>query len=310
MIKISVVIPCYRSEQTITSVVESIIETMAKRPAYDYEVILVNDGSPDNTFSVLSELAEKHSCICAVDLTKNFGQHSALMAGYSLVSGDYILGMDDDGEHDPSRLFDLVDELEKGYDYVCAQFPSFDRSIYKKLGSKLNNWMATKFVGKPEDAIFSSYYIMRRFVVDEIVKTKNPHPYVGGMIVAVTQRLSSVPMPHSERISGTSSYNFKNSLFLWLSGITSFSAKPLRIASYVGFLVALLGFLLGIIMIVRKFLEPSIAAGYTSLVALLLFVGGLQMALMGLMGEYIGSTYMLVNSIPQYSIRTIVKKDS
>lgn len=304
--KISVVIPCYRSAQTIAFVVEGIVKTMALHTDYDYEVILVNDGSPDNTFEVISSLAEQEKAVIAVDLSKNFGQHSALMAGYAMVTGDYVLGMDDDGEHDPSEMFRLVDELEKGYDYVCAEFTSNDHSLYKRLGSKLNDWMATKFIGKPKNALFSSYYIMRRFVVDEIIKSPNPYPYVGGMLVSVTKRLTSIPMEHHVRHAGESSYHFRNSVSLWLNGITAFSVKPLRFASFAGMIFAVLGFGVGLYIIIRKLIHPEILAGYTSIAALVLLVGGINMILMGLIGEYVGRLYLLNNCIPQYVIRTVV----
>lgn len=308
---VSIVIPCYQSAFTISPVVNGIHETMKKATErFDYEIILVNDGSPDNTFEVISGLAMENEHVQAVDLTRNYGQHSALMAAYSLVSGDYILGIDDDGEHDPTQMFKLIDELEKGYDYVCAKFPATDRSLYKKLGSKLNNWMATKYIGKPKDASFSSYYVMRRFVVDEIVKTRNPHPYIGGMIVAVTRKLSIVPMEQGERIAGTSGYNLKNSMSLWLNGITAYSIKPLRSAAYLGIITAIIGFVAGIIIVLRKLIDPTIAAGYTSLIAILLLIGGIQMIIMGMMGEYISRIYLLANAIPQFSIRTIVKQHS
>lgn len=304
--KISVVIPCYRSAQTIGFVVEGIVKTMALHTDYDYEVILVNDGSPDNTFEVISSLAEQEKAVIAVDLSRNFGQHSALMAGYAMVTGDYVLGMDDDGEHDPAEMFRLVEELEKGYDYVCAEFTSNDHSLYKRLGSKLNNWMATKFIGKPENALFSSYYIMRRYVMDQIIKSPNPYPYVGGMLVSVTKRLTSIPMEHHVRRAGESGYHFRNSVSLWLNGITAFSVKPLRIASFAGMITAILGFLVGIYIVIRKLIHPEILAGYTSLAALLLVIGGINMVLIGMIGEYVGRIYLLNNCIPQYVIRTVV----
>ena len=306
--KISIVIPCYRSAKTIDYVVNGIVKTMALHTDYDYEIILVNDGSPDNTFDVISTLAEQEEKVIAVDLSKNFGQHSALMAGYSIVSGDYVLGMDDDGEHDPTEMFRLIDELEKGYDYVCAEFTSNDHSLYKRLGSKLNNWMATKFIGKPQNALFSSYYVMRRYVMDEIIKSPNPYPYVGGMLVSVTKRLSFIPMEHHVRQAGESGYHLKNSFSLWLNGITAFSVKPLRFASFIGIMSAFLGFIVGIYIVIRKLIHPEILAGYTSIAALVLLIGGLNMIMIGMIGEYVGRIYMLNNCIPQYVIRTVIGK--
>lgn len=308
-IKISIVIPCYRAEKNITYVVDAIEETMEMHAEYDYEVILVNDGSPDDTFRVIAGLGRERNHIKAVNLSRNFGQHSALMAGYSLVTGEYIVGMDDDGEHDPHEMFKFIDELEKGYDYVCAEFPSDDRSMYKRLGSKFNNWMATKFIGKPENALFSSYYVMRRYVLDEIVKSKNPTPYVGGMLVSITKKLSTVPIELNSRRHGQSSYNLKNSIALWMNGVTAFSVKPLRFASLTGAAFAFVGFVYVIVIILKKLLVPEIQSGYSSIVALLLIFCGMIMITLGVIGEYVGRIYMLINKIPQYVITEIVEKN-
>lgn len=309
--KLSFVIPCYCSEKTITGVVEKIIETVKKDNSFLYEIILINDGSPDNTFQVISSMAQQNLSIIAIDLSKNFGQHSALMAGYSHVSGDYIIGLDDDGEHNPKDMFKLINELEKGYDYVCADFPKRKRSFIKKLGSRLNNWMATKLIGKPKDIDFSSYYIMRKYVVDEIVKCRNPFPYVGGMLVAITKKLSSVPIEGYPRESGKSGYNIKKSISLWLNGFTAFSVKPLRIAIATGSILAGIGFVYGIAIIIRKLLNPLLLTGYASTMAVLLFIGGMLMITLGLVGEYVGRIYISINNMPQYVVKQVViKRDS
>lgn len=306
--KISIVIPCYRSENTIEYVVNLIDETMKTHTEYDYEVILVNDGSPDNTFEVISKLAIQDEHILAIDLSRNFGQHSALMAGYSMVTGDYVLGMDDDGEHDPREMFKLIEELEKGYDYVCAKFPSTNHSLYKRLGSKFNDWMATRFIGKPKGAIFSSFYVMRRYVVDEIVKSTNPYPYVGGMLVSVTKRLSYVSIEHCSRYAGESSYHFKNSVSLWVNGITAYSVKPLWGASILGILFDLVGIIIALVLFVRKIVNPEVLIGMGLCMACVFLVNGIVMILLGLIGEYIGRIYMLSNHIPQYTIRQVINK--
>ena len=305
---LSIVIPCYRSEFTIPYVVDGIKETMEEHPEIDYEIILVCDGSPDDTFEVVSALAKNNHHIKAVELSRNFGQHSALMAGYSLASGDYIVGMDDDGEHNPRDMFLLIAELEKGYDYVCARFPNTDHSKLKKIGSKINDWMATKFIGKPKGAIFSSYYVMRQYVIREIVKTNNPNPYVGGMLVSITKKLSSVTIQHHIRKSGQSNYNLKNSISLWLNGITSFSVRPLRFAALVGIIFIVLGFSFMAFIVIRKLVAPEIAAGYSSMVSIGLFSSGVIMLILEMIGEYVGRIYMLVNLIPQYVIKSVVTK--
>ena len=306
--KISFVIPCYKSELTIEKVYTGIKNTM-DNSEYDYEIIFVNDGSPDKTMDKLQSIALSDRKVVAVNLSRNFGQHSALMAGYSQVTGDYVLGMDDDGEHNPKDLFKLLNKLKEGYDYVCAKFPDDNRTLYKKIGSKINNYIATKLIGKPKNAIFSSYYVMRRFVVDQVLNLPNKHPYVGGMIVAVTQSLSSVEIERNKRYAGTSSYHFRNSFNLLFNGITSYSIVPLQISTYIGILSSVIGFLIGIVAVVRKLIHPEILAGYTSYLATLLIIGGILMLQIGMVGEYVGRTYILENKLPQYVIRNIVRKE-
>ncbi|QNM06851.1 glycosyltransferase family 2 protein [Qiania dongpingensis] len=309
-IKLSFVIPCYNSEKTISYVVDRIKNAFVNHNEYFYEIILVNDGSKDNTFHVIKNLAKENYNVTAIDLSKNFGQHSALMAGYASVSGDYIIGMDDDGEHDPQDLFKLVEKLEEGYDYVCADFENDNRSKLKHLGSKINDWMATKLVGKPPKAIFSSYYIMKRFIIDEIIKCKNPFPYVGGMIVSITKRLSSVPMERHTRKAGRSGYNLRNSFSLWLNGVTAFSIKPLRFAALTGSVMAIWGFLYGLYLVIKKLFFPDLLVGYASLMVALLVIGGILMITLGMIGEYIGRIYISLNNIPQYVVREIITKES
>lgn len=304
-IKLSFVIPCYCSEKTIGYVVDRIEEVLKDCKKYEYEILLINDGSPDNTFDVLKQIADEHEEIVIINLSRNFGQHSALMAGYANVTGDYIVGMDDDGEHDPKDLFKLLNKLEEGYDYVCAYFEHRKRGLIKEIGSKVNNWMATTLLNKPEDAIFSSYYVVKRYVIDEIVKCKNPFPYVGGMIVSITKKLAYVPIEAHTRKAGKSGYNLKKSVALWFNGFTAFSIKPLRIASLSGSMLAIIGFLYGFYIIVKKILFPQILVGYASMMAVILFIGGMVMLTLGLIGEYIGRMYMLLNKIPQYVIAEI-----
>lgn len=309
--KISIVIPCYRSAKTIGDVVQNIHQTLFENSEFDYEVILVNDGSPDDTAAVLRVLAQSSSHVIALDLAKNFGQHSALMAGYAQVTGDYILGLDDDGEHDPSQMFALIRKLEEGYDYVCAQFGHRENhTLMQNLGSRANNWMATWLLGKPEDVSFSSYYIMRRFVVDEIIKCKNPYPYVGGILMSVTHNIASVEMEHKPRAAGVSGYSLKKSLALWVNGFTAFSVKPLRIATVLGTIVACGGFLYGLAIVIRKLLTPSFLVGYASTMAVLLLIGGMLMLMLGLVGEYVGRIYISLNQMPQYVVKDVYKSDN
>ena len=308
MKKISICIPCYNAQDTIVKLTDGIKEEFKNHPGFDYEIILVNDCSPDNTFEVISKLALKDRHIIACDLAKNFGESSALMAAYSKATGDYVVRMDDDGEHDPKQLFLLIDKLEEGYDYVCAEFRNYHHVLYKRIGSKFNYWFLTKMMDIPKGSIMSSYNVCRRYVIDEILKYTNPKPYIDGMVWAITTKTASVPIEHGYRYAGESGYNFSKSVSLWLNGVTSFSIKPLRLASLSGFIFAFAGFIIGLIAVIDKLIHPEVAAGWTSMFAMMLFIGGFIMIFLGLIGEYVGRGYLINNHIPQYIIREEVRK--
>lgn len=308
MKKISITIPCYKSQDTIEKLIKGIKEEFTKHKSFSYEIILVNDCSPDNTYEVIKKLAEDDEHIIALDLAKNFGESSALMAAYSKVSGDFVVRMDDDGEHDPAFLFDLIEKLEEGYDYVCAKFKTYHHSLYKRIGSKFNYWFLSYMMNIPKGSIMSSYNVCRRYVIDEIVNYKNPKPYIDGMVWAITTKTAYVEVEHGFRYAGESGYNFRKSVELWLNGVTSFSIKPLRIATFSGFIFAFVGFIIGICAVIEKLMHPEITSGWTSMFAMMLFLGGFIMLFLGLIGEYVGRGYLIENHIPQYVIREEIKK--
>ncbi|MBS5387628.1 MAG: glycosyltransferase family 2 protein [Clostridiales bacterium] len=299
--KISVIIPCYNSEKTIEIVCGQIRNTFESENI-EYEIILVNDCSRDKTWDVLKRLSAQDNRIIVLNLSKNFGQHAAIMAGFREAKGDIIAGIDDDGEYNTEDFLVLLGQLKKGYDYVCGDYKRKKNSCIRNLGSKVNNYMATKFIGKPSDVNLSSLYMMKRYVVDEIIKYDKPFPYIAGLILRVTTNIANVNLEKNDRIEGKSGYNLKKLLKLWINGFTAFSILPLRIASILGIATAFLGFAFGVFIIVRKLLLPDILIGYSSLMAIIMFVGGVIMVLLGIIGEYVGRIYMCINNSPQYVI--------
>ena len=301
--KLSVVIPCYKAEKMIDTVVTETITALQKRPEYDYEIILVNDGSPDRTWDRLKKLSETYHCVKSINLSRNYGQHAALMAGYRAVTGDIVVGIDDDGEHDPAHIFDLVEKLDEGYDYVCAHFSVNPPKGLRKLGTAANAKMAEILIGKPKEAELSSFYAERRFVTDYIVTCTNPFPYIAGLLLQATRNMATVDIPKRKRLVGSSDYSVKKLLSLWINGFTAFSVKPLRIVTLLGVLTAFAGGLGAIVTVLRKFINPEILVGYSSMMATLLLIGGCIMLSLGMIGEYIGRIYLNINGIPQYVIR-------
>lgn len=310
MKKLSFVIPCYGSETTIEIVVNEIRETLKQRPEYDYEIILVNDCSPDRVWPRIRALALADSHITGIDLAKNFGQHAALMAGYRHCTGDLIISLDDDGQTPACELFTLVDKMKEGWDVVYASYAHKMHSGFRNFGTWMNERMTESLIGKPKGLRVTSYFIMRRFIADEILRYENAYPYIEGLIFRATRNIANVPVTHHERMVGESGYTFSKLLALWFNGFTAFSVKPLRIATFCGSACACIGFLYGIYVVIRKLVDSSIEMGWSSIIASIFFLGGLILIMLGMIGEYIGRIYISINNAPQYTIRQVVTADS
>lgn len=303
---VSFVIPCYRSEQTIGGVVEEINQTMETLPQYRYEIILVNDASPDNTFETIRRLCCKQNNICGINLAKNFGQHAALMAGFHSVQGDIVVCLDDDGQTPANEVGKLLAQLENGYDVVYARYEHKQHSGFRNFGSKVNEYMTRVMLGKPKELYISSYFAAKRFVVEEMLRYQNSYPYVIGLVLRTTKNITNVTVTHRERQIGTSGYTLGKLLGLWFNGFTAFSVKPLRVATVIGCVSACAGFLYGIYTIVKKFVLPDVVIGFSALMAALVFFCGLILLMLGIIGEYIGRIYISLNNSPQYVIRECV----
>ena len=308
MSKVSFVIPCYRSSKTIGGVVNEIESTMAQL-AYEYEIILVNDSSPDDTFAVISALAEADGHITAVDLAKNFGQHAALMCGIRHSSGDILVCLDDDGQTPADEVGKLLEKIEAGYDVVYASYDHKQHSGFRNFGSRVNAWMTEIMLGKPKELSLTSYFAAKRFIADEMLRYENCFPYVMGLVLRSTKNICNVPVNHRSREQGQSGYTLGKLLSLWMNGFTSFSIKPLRIATYFGALTAVAGFIYALIIVIRHFAVGMAPLGWSSTTALLLILGGVILLVLGLIGEYIGRIFMCVNASPQYVERIVVKRD-
>lgn len=303
---ISFVIPCYKSALTINAVVDEIENTMKSIIAYEHEIILINDCSPDETYEVIQELGERNGKVKGINLAKNFGQHAALMAGFRYAKGDYVVCLDDDGQTPADEVDKLIAKLEEGYDAVYAKYDHKQHSGFRNFGSKLNELMTRVMLGKPKNLYVSSYFAVRRFVADEIVQYKNAYPYVIGLVLRTTKKITNVNVTHREREIGTSGYTLGKLINLWVNGFTSFSVKPLRIATMIGAICAFMGFAYGIYTIIKKFTNPAVPSGFSSLMSAIMFIGGMLMLMLGLIGEYIGRVYVCMNNSPQYVIRDTI----
>lgn len=302
-VELSIVIPVYRSEMIIPLLVEAVNDVCKQIGMSDnFELILVNDASPDQSWPVIKNLAQKYGFVKGINLRKNFGQHNATMAGLNSSSGKFVVVMDDDLQHPPEAIWDMLCALKSGFDVCYTRYLNRRHEVWKKLGSHFNDKVATILLGKPRELYLSSFKAMRREIVEEIIKYDGPYAYVDGLILDVTRSITSVDINHQERHEGDSNYNLRRSVSLWLKMATSFSILPLRLASILGIGLAVLSLIMIVIVVVLKLMHPDIAVGWASIISVLLLIGGVQTLCIGMIGEYLGRSYLKLNRKPQFVI--------
>ena len=305
---ISVIIPCYYSEKTIRKVSEMVLEEFDKNPGYECEMILVNDGSTDGTYDEIRALCEEHPNIRGINLMRNFGQHNALMAGLNYAGGDYCLGMDDDMQTHPSQMFKLIHKIEEGYDLVYGIYPEVKNSAIKNLTSKINRKTSRIMLGRPKEVESSNFWIITSTVRDEVIKYDTFNPYVDAIFYRVTNNIGMVPVEHFKREYGSSGYTFRKLVKLWMA-YWNFSVIPLRIAFFFGMASAVCGIVLAILLIINRMIYPDLPVGWSSTMCAMVFLFGIVLMVLGMIGEYLGKIILILNNTPQYIIREAVNLD-
>ena len=306
--KVSVVIPCYYSEKTIGKVVRLTREELIKA-GYDYEFVLSNDGSTDDTFDEIKKLHEEDHKVIGVNLAKNFGQHSAIMAGLRHATGDLVMLMDDDMQTHPSQCIKLLDAMTDDADVVFATFPDHRESWWRKLGSRFTVWSMRVLTKRPKEIESSNFMLMRGFVAKEITEYDGPYVYIQGLLFRVTNRMVNIPVKHFDREVGVSGYNLKSLIRLW-STVLNFSMAPLRFAAVIGAILGGLGILGAIFLAVQRIADPSIQQGWSSSMVTMLVCSGIIVMFLGLVGEYLGRLFMTINKAPQYILREVVGEEA
>lgn len=303
--KLSFVIPCYNSQNNLQYVIDEIVSTVENKA--DYEIILVNDFSKDQTWRMVENLANSNEKIVGLNLAKNFGQANALMAGFNYATGDIIITAEDDGQSSISCIWDMIDMLDQSADIVCARnITNPNRSLFRKIGSKINKWMLTVVLDVPKDVAPSIFFVAKKRVIKEMIKYKNPYTYIGGLILRSTSCVANYNIERRDRIGGNSNYSLKKLVGLWMNGITAFSIKPLRLSIMIGLGCTIASFLIMIDQLLKYIVLNNTPTGYTSIFCAIVFLGGMIMVLLGIIGEYVGRIYMCVNNEPQYIIKEAV----
>ncbi len=312
-IDLSIVIPVYRSEDCLAALYESIAEVM-KLMGRTYEVIFVNDFSPDRSWKVIESLCKVYPAVVGVDLRRNFGQDNAILAGLRLARGSYIAIMDDDLQHHPKFLPALLREIEKGHDVVYADFRAKRQKLWKNVGSWINGKVAEWVIDKPRGMYLSPYKIIGREVAEIIGDYPGYAPYIDGLLFQSTARISQVRVDHYPRSQGNGNYTFARSIGVSARLAFSFSARPLRLIGASGGLFAALGLALAMFVVFYRLLFPQSftaqAVGWASLMVAILIATGLQMIFFGALAEYTGRSYLLMSRKPQTAIRKILNAES
>jgi polyisoprenyl-phosphate glycosyltransferase len=299
--EISIVVPVYRSEQILQELAFQIDAEMTASSTV-YELIFVCDGSPDESWAVIGDLAEGNPSIRGVLLQNNFGQHNAIMCGMAYATKDVIVTMDDDLQHSPRDIEHLVAAIQPGVQVVYGHFTNRHHSFLKRLGSKFNNLLASLILGKRPNLYLSPFRAIRKEVVNEIIKFKGPFVYVDGQILEVTRAIKSVDVEHHRRFDGKSGYSFAKSLSLLMHMATTTSLIPLRLSTLVGLSMSVISFLAGLVIIVLRLSGSSTPVGWASLIVTVLFASGVQLFALGVLGEYLGKIALASVGRRQYVV--------
>jgi len=301
---ISIVIPVFNAEETIEPLVKNIIDELSGE--YSLEIILVNDHSDDNSEEKCIKLFHKNpKFIKFYSLAKNVGEHNAVMAGLNNMEGDYVVIMDDDFQNPVTEVAKLINYAkESNLDVIYTFYSKKHHSFLRNLGSKFNDFVATIMLRKPKNLYLSSFKILNKFISHEIIKYDLPFSYLDGLILRTTQNIGAIQVEHRPRTHGKSGYTFKKLVSLWLNMFTNFSILPLRIAIFTGFIFAIIGLVLGIQTVYEKFVNPDLPAGYAAMITIFSIFSGIQLMAIGMVGEYLGRTFLSLNKKPQFTIRS------
>ena len=305
-VEISFVIPVYNGSATIGRVVQAIHDTFADLVI---EVILVNDGSEDDSEATCSALVDRHpGTVTFVHLARNFGEHSAVLAGLNSTHGAFVAVLDDDGQNPPQEVRRLYAEIKSGgHDVVYGHYRTKQHGWFRNLGSWFNGRMANIMLKKPPELYLSSFKLMNRFIVDEIIRYRGAFPYIDGLILRATDNIGQIEVEHRERASGVrSTYTLRKLFKLWLNMFLNFSILPLRLAALLGVCTSLISLLLmGAIVLDKLYFNQELAVGIPTVLLTVVFFAGIQLVILGAVGEYLGRLFLDHSGSPQFVVRYV-----
>lgn len=311
--ELSLVIPVYNGSQTIAAVVEQIhivFENLVNISPACLEIVLVNDGSRDGSAATCRQLVKQyHGSVVFVDLARNFGEHSAVLAGLAVSRGMHAAVLDDDGQNPPGEVIRMWQHLKANQlDVVYGLYRDKKHHWFRNMGSRFNDRMATIMLRKPGHIYLSSFKVMTRFVVDQITGYRGPFPYVDGLIFRTTRRIGQIDVEHAERQAGRSGYNLRRLIRLWLNMFLGFSITPLRMSVLLGLMTSAFSVLLMVGILVDKlWINPNVPVGIPTILVFITMFSGIQLVVLGMVGEYVGRIFLEQNGMPQYIVRSVVR---
>jgi glycosyltransferase involved in cell wall biosynthesis len=307
MINLSVVVPCYYSEATIERLCDSVVASLQKQVG-TMEVVLVNDGSTDKTGEACRSAVSRYPGIVKyVELARNFSEHNAVMAGLSVAKGNFAVIIDDDFQNPPEEILVLYNRcVSTGADVVYSRYEKKYHHWMRNLGSVFNDKVANVMLRKPPGLYLSSFKLLRRRLIDQILDYRGPIPYIDGLILRATSHIEVALVSHSSRAEGKSNYSARKLMALWSNMFINFSILPLRLALYLGFVFSFVGLVGAVLFIWERLSHPDLPVGWASVMVALLIFSGVQLLVLGLIGEFLGRLYLNQTGQPQFVIRETV----
>jgi len=307
----SILIPVYNGQRTIGRLVDALVQTLG--PHFErLEIVLVDDGSRDRSRDAALQAVARHPEIVRyIGLSRNFGEHNAVMCGLNHITGDCVVIMDDDFQNPPSEAKALIDKLEDGHDVVYSRYEKKKHSAFRNFGSRFNDWVAGRVLNKPVDLYLSSFKAMNAFLVKQVTQYAGPYPYLDGLVLQFTSKIGTQVVHHVEREEGQSNYNLVRLLRLWANMLTTCSVIPLRVASVIGLGMSLVGACLAVFFVVSYLTGGILSSrpfppGWASLIVCVTVFAGMQLCVLGMIGEYLGRLYLMQNRLPQYAVRELI----
>ncbi len=305
---LSIVVPVYNGASSVGELVQAL---EALDIPGGHEIVLVNDGSPDNSRDVCVELVKTAKIpVTLVDHARNYGEHNAVMTGLRHARGKWVINMDDDLQNPPSEVVRLLNYAQENkFEVVYTYYDEKQHAGWRNLGSQFTNWCATQLLDKPKDLYLSSFRCMSAFLVERILDYHGPFPYIDGLILQITRDIGRLKVQHLPRAIGRSNYTLRRLVRLWLNMFVNFSVMPLRLATVTGMVLAGIGLLGVIFVFIEAMIRRDTPPGWGSLMAAVLFLSGMQLMILGIFGEYLGRIYLTLNRKPQAIVRKIFKRD-